>query len=309
MKEIFSSLKPYLRWFIFGATLFFLGKALKDHWREVATLRIAADGWRNLAIALGFTLIAHFCAGWVWTSILQAFQQPVGQRWALQIYLKTNLAKYLPGNVWHFYGRISALTKAGISLSVASLSVLLEPLLLAAAALAIALGGSGLGWMPSASKGWIWGLQILGLGVVLGGIHPRVLNFTIRVLRRFKGNISPSNSPQIERYPLLPFLGALCFLGLRGMGFAFTLLAVMPVPLHQTPQLLSAFSFAWLLGLVIPGAPGGLGVFEATALALLEQEFSVGLLLSGLALFRLVSLLAEISGAGLAVAGERYSPR
>jgi len=41
--------------------------------------------------------------------------------------------QYLPGNVWH-YGRISAAVKAGVSGSAATLSVLLEPLLMAAAA-------------------------------------------------------------------------------------------------------------------------------------------------------------------------------
>jgi uncharacterized membrane protein YbhN (UPF0104 family) len=43
--------------------------------------------------------------------------------------------------------------------------------------------------------------------------------------------------------------------------------------------LLGAFSLAWLLGLVVPGAPGGLGVFEATAIALLQQRFSGGLVI------------------------------
>ncbi|WP_354635191.1 hypothetical protein [Planktothricoides raciborskii] len=41
---------------------------------------------------------------------------------------------------------------------------------------------------------------------------------------------------------------------------------------------LSAFSFAWLLGLVLPGAPGGIGIFEATAIALLQNNFPPGIL-------------------------------
>ena len=45
----------------------------------------------------------------------------------------------LPGNIWHFYGRIAATKQVGIKVEVAILSVLIEPLLMAAAALAIAL--------------------------------------------------------------------------------------------------------------------------------------------------------------------------
>jgi uncharacterized membrane protein YbhN (UPF0104 family) len=48
------------------------------------------------------------------------------------------------------------------------------------------------------------------------------------------------------------------------------------------------------LGLIIPGAPGGMGVFEATAIALLNPNyFSSVYFLAGLALFRLVSIIAE----------------
>ena len=87
--------------------------------------------------------------------------------------------------------------------------------------------------------------------------------------------------------------------------FLFTWLAISPLNPDQIPQLYTAFSFAWLLGLLIPGAPGGLGVFEATAIALLDRHFSAGVILSVVALFRLVSILAEATGAGLATLSER----
>jgi hypothetical protein len=296
MKQIWSRLKPYLRWVILGGALFFLAKALKDRWQEVAAIRIDVAGWISLAIALSLTLIAHIWAGWVWSWILQSFKQPVKRRWAIQVYLKTNLAKYLPGNVWHFSGRIWAVTDAGGSLGAATVSVLLEPLLMAAAALLIALLGA---------QQQNWGLQVLSLAVILLGVHPRILNLIIQLFSRFKGKATDAAVFQIKHYPLLPLLGELVFLGLRGTGFLFTLLAVTSVSSSQTALVFSAFSFAWLLGLIIPGAPGGIGVFEATAIALLDQHFSGGLLLSAVALFRLVSILAEAVAALLATLSDR----
>lgn len=304
MKKIWSWIKPYIRWVILGGTLFFIAKAFKDHWRDVAGIRIDPQGWAMLAIALLVTLLAHIWSGWVWTWILQAFKQPVGQRWALQVYLKTNVAKYLPGNVWHFYGRIAAVRGAGGSIGAASISVLLEPLLMAAAALAIALFSGSLGWINTASDSRMWGLQILGLVVVLLGVHPRLLNPIVQRLSRSK-KVTDTGDFHIERYPLVPLLGEMGFLGFRGTGFLLTLLALGSISPNQILPLLSAFSFAWLLGLVVPGAPGGLGVFEATAIALLDQQLSAGLILTGVALFRLVSILAEISAAGLAILSER----
>ena len=148
-------------------------------------------------------------------------------------------------------------------------------------------------------------LPLLGLVTVLIAVHPRFLNFALQFVSRLKLKANNSSAVdasafQLVRYPLRPLLGELGFIGLRGTGFLLTLLALKPLELSQIPLLLGAFSLAWLLGLVVPGAPGGLGVFEATAIALLGQRFPPGLVISAIALYRLVSILAEAAGAGLA---------
>jgi uncharacterized membrane protein YbhN (UPF0104 family) len=306
MKKIWLSLKPYLRWVILGGTLFFLVKAFKDNWREVAAIRIDAAGWITLFIAFCITLLAHTWAGLVWGWILQSFNQPVQYRWVLPVYLKTNIAKYVPGNVWHYYGRILAVTKAGGSLEAATISVLLEPLLMAAAALLVALMASQFGWVETQGNPQFWGLQFLGLGIVCLAVHPRVLNPTLQVLSRLKGKAATAEVFQLERYPFVPLLGELGFLGLRGTGFLVTFVALAAVNPSQILLLFSAFSMAWVLGLVIP-TPGGLGVFETTAIALLDQHFSGGVVLSVVALFRVVSILAEVVGAGIGFLSDRTS--
>ncbi len=300
MKKIWSAIKPYLRWVILGGTLFFLAKAFKDHWQEVTAIRINEAGWTTLLGAFFLTLLAHIWAGWVWSWILRSFNQPVQLRWVLQVYLKTNIAKYLPGNVWHYYGRIWAVTDAGGSLSAATVSVLLEPLLMAAAALLVALIGRQLGWVGNYGNAQTWGLQILGLAVVLLAVHPRILNPGLQVLRRLKGKTSDTEEFTIKHYPLIPLLGELGFLVLRCSGFIATLMALTLVSFSQLPLLFSAFSLAWVLGLVIP-TPGGLGIFETTAIALLNPYFDTGVILSVVALYRLISILSEVVGAGLGV--------
>jgi uncharacterized membrane protein YbhN (UPF0104 family) len=299
-KQIVSRLKPYLRWLILGGTLFFLAGALKQHWSDVVTLRLEAAGLAILATALGVTLLAHVWSGWVWSLILREFDQPAPGVWGVSVYLQTNIAKYLPGNVWHLYGRAVAAKNAGIPLRVATFSVLLEPLLMAAAALAIAL--------LSRAEGH-WPIQLFSLLAVLLLVHPRVLNPLLQLASRLKGKAKQaSEEPElrIRRYPLIPLLGEIGFVALRSVGFLLTLMALSPISLAQVPAVLSAFGFAWLLGLVIPGAPGGIGVFEATAIALLRHQFPPGVILGGVALYRLISILAEAGGAGLAWLDQRW---
>jgi uncharacterized membrane protein YbhN (UPF0104 family) len=300
--------KRILRWLILGGTLFFLAKTLKDNWLQVTDIRIDGDGWTVIGLATVTTLLAHTWAGWVWTWVLNELNQPVPTLHFIQVYLKTNLAKYLPGNVWHYYGRIVAAKNAGVAGGAATLSVLLEPVLMATAALIIIVGfGSELtAYSHNLS---IPILQILGLLGVLCILHPRFLNPILSFVKKLKAKKSDSNdtvSLNLRRYPLIPLLGELAFVGLRGTGFILTLFALAPFGVTQIPLLLSAFSFAWLVGLIVPGAPGGLGVFEATAIALLQNHFPAALVISAICLYRLISIIAETAGAGLAwIVGSR----
>ena len=294
MKQILARIKPYLRWFILGGVLFFLVKTVKDRFASVAAIRVDSQGWLILAIAVCVTIIAHVWSGWVWTWILKIFKQPLGVKEGIRVYLVTNIAKYSPGNIWHFYGRISAVGKKGGSRGAATLSVLLEPLLMAAAALLIGLVSSTLGGVKvNLGQRSLW-LQLAALVAVLIGIQPKILNPLLHRLSRSKNkaDASAAETIQLTKYPLAPFLGEIGFVIFRGLGFILTFVALQSVTWQQLPQLFTSFSFAWLLGLVVPGAPGGLGVFEVTAYGLLDDaQFPTEI--AAVALYRLISILAE----------------
>ena len=301
MKQILTRIKPYLRWFILGGVLFFLLKTVKDSFAEVAAVRVNTQGWLILAIAVSVTIAAHVWSGWVWTWILAIFKQPLGVKEGIRVYLVTNIAKYSPGNIWHFYGRIAAVGKKGGSRGAATLSVLLEPLLMAAAALLIGLLSSTLGGIQVELEGQIW-LQLGALVAVLIGIQPRVLNPLLHRLSRSKqknqADANQAAAIELNQYPLLPFLGEMGFVLLRGTGFILTFMALQTITWQQIPQLFTAFSFAWLLGLIVPGAPGGLGVFEATAFSILDNSL-FPTQVAAVALYRLISILAEAIAAGV----------
>lgn len=322
-------LKPLARWVVVGLAIAFLLHTLVRHWADISALRIGTQGWSLLLVALGVTLLAHIWAGWVWSWALQALQQPITGGWSALIYLQTNLLKYLPGNVWHFFGRVRALRNVGLDNGSAIIGVALEPLLMAAAALVVGL----------ATPTQYWPFQLLGLGIVLATLSPRWFNPLVGRLSRSKTahqptedsppspsiqnskfKISPlemlsfgtlrereQNSPSppdlapgLRHYPLKPLFGQLGYVALRGVGFCLVLSAVTPLAAGDWPSTISAFSLAWLGGLVVPGAPGGLGVFEAIALSLLQGQFSAAVVLSAVVLYRVVSTLAEALGAALA---------
>ena len=221
-------------------------------------------------------------------------------RWSTVVYLKTNIAKYLPGNVWHFLGRVRALKTTGADTGTAVVGVVLEPLLMAAAALSLAALSFGL----TAVQDWrVLVLCLAAGGAILAGLHPQILNPLLRTLgaakARAQGLTVATDSLRLRRYPWAALLGEIGFVLLRGLGFVLAVVALRPLTPGQVLAVLGAFSVAWLLGLVVPGAPGGIGVFEAAAIALLEGQLPGGLILSSVAFYRLLSTLAEALGAAL----------
>jgi glycosyltransferase 2 family protein len=294
--------KTLLRFGLILAVAFFLGRTLWQNWQAIAQVPIAGSAWGWLTIALCCSLVAHAWAGALWAAILRVLSPRSGDRitsrWGIQVYLRTNLAKYLPGNVWHFYGRFNACKAVGIPAGEALLGILLEPLLMAAAGLVVAIGPLLLQPTPN---GFRLVAQILALGAVLIGIHPNILNPVLRKVGGAKRQrLAIDQIPQLQRYPLKPLIGELGFVLLRGTGFALTWHSIHGLTLAQLPWLYSSFAIAWLLGLIAPGLPGGIGIFEAVILALLSHELSPAALIVIVALYRVVNTLAEAIGALLA---------
>ena len=288
-----------LRWFIFGITLFFLLKTFLEQGEAVLAIDLRASHFFYSAIALLVTLLAHIWSGFVWANILHFLQQPVRLRWILPVYLQTNLAKYIPGNVWHFYGRIRAVQATGTDLATATLSTLLEPLLMAAAAVLMTLISIQQSWLV-AQENWVYqGLPFVLAGGILLLIHPYFFNPVLKRVAHLKQKATPDSSFQIKHYPWFPLLGELGFITLRGMGFIIMFMAFTTLRLDQLPLLLGVFSLSWFFGLVVP-SPGGIGVFESSAIALLNDTFPPAIILSSVALFRLISLSAEALAAALA---------
>ncbi|MGP1381935.1 MAG: UPF0104 family protein [Thainema sp.] len=303
-KRLISATKPYLRWVIAGFTIFFVLSTLHQNWQEVTTLEISQAGWLALFVAFGVILFALIWSGWVWSWIFLDFNQLVGGTWSVPVYVKTNLAKYIPGNVWHFYGRITAAKAVGIPLGTSMLSVLFEPMLMAAAALLVASS-------IHASKIGLWYLVSIG---ILVGLHPKIVNHVLFYLKRVKERKSPiqgdfDNFIRLHRYPWRPLLGEVGFIVLRGVGFCLIFISLYSVEWDQFPVLLASFSLAWLVGFIVPGAPGGIGVFEAISIWLLRPIFPIGTILGAIALHRFISVMAEICGAGIVFLDEYWNDR
>ncbi len=298
-----SWLKPVGIGILWGLIGLFLLRAVSEHWIPLAQIDLTQH-WGSLLGAWLITLVAHAWGGWAWGWILRAFgEESLSNRWSMGVYLQTTVAKYLPGNVWHFVGRVRAAQSSGIPVEVGVLSVGLEAALMAVAAAVVGI----------LYQGYWGGLALVGLYL----LRPRQLNPLLSRLARLKQRTlkqitlkqktpkldmtgSSPYGPQLRHYPW-GILGAeIGFVVLRGLGFGILLADRVPLGWSHWLSVMGSFGLAWGAGLIVPGAPGGIGVFEAGILLLLDGSISSPELIVATGLYRLVSIGAEGTGALLA---------
>ena len=284
-------------------SLGFLLAALLSHGRQVLALAPDLQGWLWLALGVGLSLLSLVGGSLVWGGVLVWLGRPPQWQPLVLAYLASNARKYVPGGIWHLASRVrllrsGTLTATPLPASLALVAVLLDPLLAAVAALALVVCG-----------GWQAGLASLALLPLLL-LWPRWLAPVLAWLERRKAaalGLEPGlSAPSLPgTAPWQPLLLAVPFVLLRFAGFACCIQALDLQPALGWGGWLAGFALAWTAGLVVPGAPAGLGVFEVVLVLRLGVALSEPPLLALAISYRLVVSLADAIAAATAAADQR----
>jgi len=300
-----------LRPWIICLSLGFVLAALFSHGRQLLQLSLDLQGWLWLVLGVGLNVLSVVVNGLAWGVILR--WRGLRPRWVglVSLYVGTNLRKFLPGGIWHLAARVQALRgpqaplAAPTGTAMALVVTLLDPLLAAVAALALVPLG-----------GWQNGLALLTpLPLLL--LMPRWLNPLLRRLERQRAQqlgLSAeldqeigNGGDRLRSYPWQPLLAELAFVLLRFAGFYCCVWAFDLQGSIEPGVWLAGFALAWTVGLVVPGAPGGLGVFEAVLLLRLGVALPEAPLLAVALSYRLMVTLAELLAAGLVAADDQLA--
>jgi hypothetical protein len=171
----------------------FLLAALVANGRQLQQLSLDGQGWAWLLLGVGLALLSLVVNGLAWALGLAWLGHRPRWQPTVLLFLRSNLRKYLPGGVWHFLQRLAVLRQgelaapeAGAESPVAAplglrqglVAVLLDPVLMAVAALALVAGG-----------GWQGGLAAAGLAPLLV-LRPRWFQpLLLRLERRRQGQL------------------------------------------------------------------------------------------------------------------------
>ena len=250
----------------------FIANRLLTFWDE---LLLVAAGPSLLALFLILGVVAAANLSLLalgWRKILLCLGAEVNFADSVRIYGQTLLARYIPGNVFQFVARQTVGVAEGIPGGVLARSAFWEIGLIA-------------------TSGALFSFLLLPLVVGEGGNFLGVVAFLAAILI-FLAAIRYFFS----RQRAVAFLLQTIYLAISGVTFLVVMLFVVPsgVVVENGLVIVGAFVVAWLVGLLTPGAPGGLGVREATLVLLLGELNFEGGVVAAVVMSRLVHILGDV---------------
>jgi len=209
------------------------------------------------------------CIGWtIWLSFFSKKRVRVLPTYS--VYVKSNIAKYLPGNVGHYAMRQLYGASLGIKQKELLFSSVLEIFCMALTALILSLilaRDVFFTFMHDAfQRAWVLPVVIIVIAaLVTGGI----------IFMRRK-NISFSEvmdylRQKAFRLSLIAVIGIIvCNLMIFGTTLLLLFITIGNVSGVNSLLIISAGIVSWLIGFITPGVPGGIGVREAVMLLMLS---------------------------------------
>lgn len=261
------------------AGIVFVALRLYDYGAKIDFSRFGIADW---LVLFGYSLIyalANLMLAFAWGDLLGYFRVDRTRRWVVNVYAISQLAKYVPGNIFHLAGRQAMGMAAGVPAWPLAKSSVWELSLISV-------------------TGGLFGLLVLPLlapAPILSGIGAFAL-----VVGMVAAGLWRCIGPLVARV----FVWYVGFLSVSGVLFVGVLLLLVSersiVESSLWIPMGGAYVIAWLAGLVTPGAPAGLGVREVVLLFLLKGNIAEADLLLAVLLGRVVTVVGDVLFFGVA---------
>ena len=246
----------------------------------------------KLVFSFLFCILSIYLNAYSWKNIIVWFGKYKVKNNLVSFYVLTNVLKYIPGGIWHFVERFNFI-KSISSSQLAFYSTLIEPYFMLSASFLLA------------SIGVIFSPIYLFLVIPIFFLNRKLIYFVLKLMESFKGKAADKLKLQSSNYKLaeniklssfFPFKAFLLEVGFvlsKFIGFLICFNSINTSSKVDFLYLFVIFCLSWSIGLIVPSAPGGIGVFEACFLFFGGKNITQSNIFVCLIYFRLISTSAD----------------
>ena len=246
-----------------------------------------------LFLSFLFCILSIFFNGLAWKNIINWLGNKSKIKNLISFYILTNSLKYVPGGVWHFVERFAFL-KESLNKKLAFYVNLLEPYFMLSASLLLT------------SLGVIFNPLFILFILPSIFLHRNLIHLIIiklhslknKSMRIFEMNYTKNQLDERLRikssFPFKVLIIEIIFILFKFFGFILCYMIFNSLNNIDYIFIFTIFCLSWSLGLIIPAAPGGIGVFEGCFLFLIGNDYSQSNIIASLIIFRLISSSADL---------------
>ncbi|MCI2048197.1 MAG: hypothetical protein LKJ76_00575 [Lachnospiraceae bacterium] len=219
---------------------------------------------------------------------------------AAWIFNKSNMMKYLPGNVFQFVGRDEIALRYGLSHVDVSFATVCDVLLIVLADVILALLMYWRGVVRWVEK--YGGRGLFSISVVAAVICAIFIIVYLKWKRKVRSYLAKLRKLFLNRKAALEVAGCLVFYlvlnTLVSVLYPLVLTHIVGIDVPEGSRIITmgAYLLSWVAGFIVPGAPGGIGIREATMTLLLDGVIPTDQALLGSVIFRFINVLGDFAG-------------
>jgi len=250
-------------------------------------------GGKNILLSFLFCLLSIYLNAFAWKNIVIWFGKINIKNNLVSFYVLTNILKYVPGGIWHFVERFNFIKDLS-NPQLAFYSTLIEPYFMLSASLLLA------------SIGIIFSPFYVFLILPLIFLNKKLIYIVLKILENLKGkasqvlNLKNSEYKLKQRinlssfFPIKSFLFEITFVLSKFFGFFICFNTFNSNQNVDILFLFVIFCLSWSIGLIVPTAPGGVGIFESCFLFFITRNIPQSEVFVSLVYFRLISTSADL---------------
>lgn len=199
-----------------------------------------------------------------WKCILNFLENEIINTAVVSVYLKSQIYKYLPGNIFHYVNRQASASQLVISHKSLFKSSFFEAFSLIISAI-------------------LCSILIIDNSLIRVGIISSYFLFLLFFYSRNRRLVKTIQLSQVYYLVYFICIGVICFLVTQ----------VLEVQNLVITSCIAIYALSWLAGFIIPGAPGGLGVRESVFILLSSSQINSALAITIIATMRIITTLGE----------------
>lgn len=296
--EKLKKLGRVLGWVLVFLSVLFLARQLWLHGGEIAK----QPGKFKLLITIFPAGVAYgffsLLLAVSWYHLLNRVEKSVHFGTIYRIYSRSQIAKYLPGNIFHYGGRQIMGKRVGLKQTSLLMATVYETVLIIVAALLLSAGGSLILGFEGLRQGFILIVGCTMVAIIMfAALLFRWVPYWFPSVEKYLGPLPSYGLRDWSKVVALPLLLYVVFFLLT--GGLLLLMSVISFPHNVSPGLwcvfVTLFASAWVAGFITPGAPAGIGVREALITAGLTSYLGASGALTLAIVFRFVTTLGDFS--------------